>query len=93
MVTYHPSKAPNPEEWLEVGESIRIQLVLDSHIAAQIEFEEGADKLHAAIHGIRKTAIKISSRYSCFRSPRRFMATKKLAPNHDVSFSRFGRTR
>lgn len=52
MVTYHPSKAPSPEEWLDLDESIRIQSVLDSHIAAQTEFEEGAEKLHAVIHVI-----------------------------------------
>jgi hypothetical protein len=63
MTIYHPSKAPNPEDWLEMDESIRIQSVLDSHIAAQTEFEEGADKLHAIIHVIveNQNALNVES--------------------------------
>lgn len=60
MPTYHPSKAPDPEEWLEMDESIRIQTVLDSHLAAQVEFEEGADTVHSVIHVIIENQVALN---------------------------------
>lgn len=61
MKNYHPSQAPNPEEWLELDESIRIHLVQNSHEAAEIEFEEGAENIHSVIHVIveNQLALKI----------------------------------
>jgi hypothetical protein len=52
MQGYHPSKAPDPEVWLKIDESTRIEMVLENHMAAQVEFEEGADNVHAVIHVI-----------------------------------------
>jgi hypothetical protein len=52
MQTYHPSRAPDPEVWLSIDESARIAMVLENHIAANVEFEEGAANIHAVIHVI-----------------------------------------
>ncbi len=59
MHTYHPSKAPDPEEWLSLDESERNTIVQESHIAAQVEFEEGAEHLHAVMHVIVETQIAL----------------------------------
>lgn len=61
MLSNHHSKAPNPEAWLDMDESIRIQSVPDSHSAVQKEFEEGADKLHAVINAIVENKIALGT--------------------------------
>ena len=61
MQTYHPSKAPDPAAWLSIDESKRISLVKESHVAAQIEFEEdGAESIHAVIHVIVENQIAMN---------------------------------
>ncbi len=52
MKNYHPSHTPSPEEWLELDESLRIDLVRKSHDAAGVEFEKGAENIHSVIHVI-----------------------------------------
>jgi len=61
MHIYNPSKAPVPAEWLNIDESERINLVLEFHIAEQIEFEDGAQSVHAVIHVVveNQLAMKI----------------------------------
>lgn len=61
MENYHPSKTPSPEEWLELDESLRNEFVLNSHKAAGIEFEEGAENIHSIIHVIveNQLAMKV----------------------------------
>ncbi len=52
MNRYHPSKAPDPDELLSIDESERIDLVQEGHVAVQIEFEDGAETMHAVMHVI-----------------------------------------
>lgn len=61
MKNYHPSQTPPPEEWLELDESLRIDLVRKSHEAAGVEFEEGAENIHSVIHVIveNQLAMKV----------------------------------
>ena len=61
MENYHPSQTPSPEEWLELDESIRIDLVRNFHEAAGVKFEEGAEKIHSVIHVIveNQLALKV----------------------------------
>jgi len=60
MENYHPSQTPSPEEWLELDESIRIDLVRKSHEAAGIEFEEGAENMHSVIHVIVENQLALN---------------------------------
>ena len=62
MENYHPSQTPSPEEWLELDESIRNDLVRKAHEAAEIEFEEErAGNMHSVIHVIveNQLALKV----------------------------------
>ena len=63
MHIYHPSKNPDPAEWLNIDESERINLVRESHSAAQIEFEDEAESIHAVMHVIveNQLAMKVDS--------------------------------
>jgi len=63
MENYHPSQTPSPEEWLELDESIRIDLVRKAHQAAGIEFEEErAKNMYSVIHVIveNQLALKVA---------------------------------
>jgi hypothetical protein len=62
MKIYHPSKTPSPEEWLELDESMRINLVKNSHAASGVEFEEGAEVIHFVIHVVveNQLALKVN---------------------------------
>lgn len=59
MKNYHPSQAPNSEEWLETDESIRLDLVKQCHELAGVEFQEGAENMHAVIHVIVENQIAL----------------------------------
>jgi len=60
MNIYHPSQPPNPSEWLELDESIRIDLVRKSHEASEAEFEEEqAKEVHSTIHVIVENQIAL----------------------------------
>jgi len=61
MEIYHPSKAPLAEDWLNLDEDIRIDLVKNSHELAGIEFENGAIDIHSLIHVIveNQLAMKV----------------------------------
>jgi len=63
MKIYHPSQRPSPDEWLELDESLRIDLVQKSHNAAGIEFEEGAENIHSVIHVVveNQLALKVGN--------------------------------
>jgi len=45
---YNPLKAPDPEEWLEMGEGERILLVKEYHKRAKIRLPNA--QLHAGLH-------------------------------------------
>ena len=61
MQIYHPSKTPLPEDWLNLEEEVRIDLVKKSHEFASVEFENGAIDLHSVIHVVveNQLAMKV----------------------------------
>ena len=60
MNVYHPSQSPKPQEWLELDESIRIDLVRKSHEVSEVEFEEEqAKNIHSVIHVIVENQIAL----------------------------------
>ncbi len=60
MENYHPSQTPSPEEWLELDESLRTDLVRKSHEVAGIEFKEGAENIHSIIHVIVENQLAMN---------------------------------
>ena len=48
---YDASEAPDPEQWLELDESDRLDLVKRYHICAKLPVGEN-ERLHAAVHVI-----------------------------------------
>ncbi|MEN8108777.1 MAG: hypothetical protein ABFS22_12330 [Pseudomonadota bacterium] len=52
MERYEASQSPDPEEWLALDETVRIELVREFHIEAGEEVPEGGEKIHATIHVI-----------------------------------------
>jgi hypothetical protein len=57
MERYEPSQTPDPEEWLTLDESVRIELVREFHLEAGEEMAEDAEHLHAVIHVIVENQI------------------------------------
>jgi hypothetical protein len=57
MQRYDPLEAPDPKEWLELGEQERIDLVRDYHREARIRLPN--EKLHATIHAIVEAQIAL----------------------------------
>jgi hypothetical protein len=53
--TYNPDEAPNPREWLSLGEADRVQLIVAYHEGAKIPVANA--RLHAAIHTVVETQI------------------------------------
>jgi hypothetical protein len=54
---YDPLEAPDPEEWLELDEQERIDLVRDDHRRAGIRLPN--EKLHATLHAIVEAQIAL----------------------------------
>ena len=57
MQRYDRLEAPDPEEWLELGEQERIDLVQDYHRRARIRLPN--EKLHATLHAIVEAQIAL----------------------------------
>ena len=57
MQHYDPLEAPDPEEWLELDEHERIELVRDYHRRARIHLPN--EKLHATLHAIVEAQIAL----------------------------------
>ena len=57
MQHYDPLEAPDPEEWLELDEHERIELVRDYHRRARIRLPN--EKLHATLHAIVEAQIAL----------------------------------
>ncbi len=47
---YDPDKPPNPTQWLSLDERERMRLVSDAHL--DVQFNPGAETLHATLHVI-----------------------------------------
>ena len=55
---YDASKAPDPQEWLELDESERLDLVKRYHIRAKLPVGEN-ERLHAAAHVIVENQVAL----------------------------------
>jgi hypothetical protein len=53
---YNASKAPDPQGWLELDESERIDLVIDYHKRARLPVGQ-SNRLHAAAHVIVESQV------------------------------------
>ncbi len=60
MEKYNPLEAPPREEWLELDEATRIDLVRDYHDATDDELEDDRQQLHAVIHAVVENQIALS---------------------------------
>jgi hypothetical protein len=61
---YDASKSPDPEQWLELDESDRIDLVKRYHIRAKRPVGEN-ERLHAAAHVIVENRVAMGDGRSC----------------------------
>lgn len=59
MERYEPARVPNPEEWLALDESLRIDLVREYHRGSGEDIPEGGEKIHAVIHVIVENQIAL----------------------------------
>jgi len=59
---YDPLEAPNPQEWLSLGEDERLALVSDYH--RRVKPRPPKAGLHAAIHVIIENQIALGDEYS-----------------------------
>ena len=57
MTTYDPDTPPNPSEWLDADESLRLDLVTAYHQA--MDFAASRLRLHAAIHVVVENQIAL----------------------------------
>ncbi len=71
MQHYDPLEAPDPEEWLELDEQERIDLVQDYHRRARIRLPN--EKLHATIHAIVEAQIALGDETPACRIAQRLI--------------------
>ena len=71
MRRYNPLEAPDPQEWLALGEEERLELVKDYHRRARIRLPNLA--LHAATHAIVETQIALADETPALRTAARLM--------------------
>ena len=69
---YDPLAAPDPAEWLSLGEQERIDLIMDYHRRAGIRVPNAA--LHAAMHGIVENQIAEGDELPALRTAQRLIA-------------------
>jgi hypothetical protein len=69
---YDPLEAPDPEEWLELDEQERIDLVRDYHRRAGIRLPN--EKLHATLHAIVEAQIALGEETPTGRIARRLIS-------------------
>ena len=71
MQRYDPLEAPDPKEWLELGEQERIDLVRDYHRRARIRLPN--ENLHATVHAIVEAQIALGDETPARRTTQRLM--------------------
>ena len=71
MRQYDPLKAPDPKEWLAVGEQERMDLAQDYHRRARIRLPNA--KLHANMHAIVENQIALGDETPARRVLQRLM--------------------
>lgn len=69
--TYNPLKAPDPEEWIALDESERIELVLAYHTQAEIDMPDAY--LHSVIHAVVEYQIAEGEKYPVKETLERLM--------------------
>ena len=72
MNRYDPLKASDPQEWLELDEAERIELVLDYHRKARIKVPNV--DAHATMHTIVENQIAEGDKYPVRRTLKRLQA-------------------
>ena len=72
MNQYDPLEAPDPEEWLAMGEAERILLAEDYHRRIRIRLPNA--KLHAVMHVIIENQIVLGDEAPVRRTARRLVA-------------------
>jgi len=58
MQRYDPLEAPDPDEWLALGEQERLDLVQEYHRRARIRLPNA--KVHAVLHAIVEAQIALA---------------------------------
>jgi hypothetical protein len=71
MQNYDPNEAPEPEEWLELDEQVRIDLVHEYHRAARIRLPNAT--MHATLHAVVETQIALGDETAVQRTAERLM--------------------
>jgi hypothetical protein len=62
MITkYNPKHAPDPEDWIALDESERIELVLEYHTRAEIDMPN--INVHSTIHAVVEYQIAKGKKY------------------------------
>ena len=69
---YDPDVAPDPEQWLALGEEERLDLVLDYHRRAGISLPN--EKIHAVMHATIENQIALGDELPVQRAVERLMA-------------------
>ncbi len=59
MEQYEPSHAPNPEEWQELDEAMRVELVREYHREHEEVMPEDAENMHAVIHVVVENQLAL----------------------------------
>ncbi len=70
---YDPNEAPDPEEWLSLGEAERIELVEAWHLQARIELPNV--RAHATLHAAVENQIALGDELPVRRKVRSLMAS------------------
>jgi hypothetical protein len=71
-VQYDPLKAPEPKEWLALGEQERIDVVQDYHRRARVRLPN--EKLHAVMHAVIENQIALGDETPVQSTAQRLMA-------------------
>jgi len=69
---YDPLEAPNPKEWLALGEMRRLELVEDYHRRARVRLPNA--RMHAAMHAVVENQIALGDEIPVQRTAQRLMA-------------------
>ena len=71
---YDPMRAPDPEVWLALDESERIELAADYHRRARIQLPKARRPVHAAAHATVETQIAMADETPVAAHAARLMA-------------------
>ncbi len=69
---YDPLQAPDAKQWLALGESERLQLVIDYHTRARVELPNV--RVHATMHAIVENQVALGDETPVRRKVQQLMA-------------------